>query len=106
MAATNRADLLDEAATRRGRFGQQYEIGLPDHDAREPIFRVRLRELPTALDEDDYHELADRSEGLNSADIVGIVDDAAMHAAERDAEAISLGDLHESFPDRSTDNDT
>lgn len=106
IAATNRADLLDEAATRRGRFDQQYEIGLPDHDAREAIFRVRLRELPTALDEDDYQELADRSEGLSSADIVGIVDDAAMHAAERDAEAITLDDLHESFPDPSTDTNT
>ncbi|MFC4360245.1 AAA family ATPase [Halobium salinum] len=106
IAATNRADLLDEAATRRGRFDQQYEIGLPDHDAREAIFRVRLRELPTALDEDDYQELADRSEELSSADIVGIVDDAAMHAAERDAEAITLDDLHESFPDPSTDTNT
>lgn len=104
IAATNRADLLDEAATRRGRFDQQYEIGLPDHDAREAIFRVRLRELPTALDEDDYHELAGSSAGLSSADIVGIVDDAAMHAAERDAEAITLEDLHESFPDTSDRN--
>ncbi len=101
IAATNRADLLDEAATRRGRFDQQYEIGLPDNDAREAIFRVRLRELPTALDERDYHELAHRSEELSSADIVGIVDDAAMHAAERDAEAITLDDLHESFPNTS-----
>lgn len=106
IAATNRADLLDEAATRRGRFDQQYEIGLPDHDAREAIFRVRLRELPTALEEDDYQELADRSEGFSSADIVGIVDDAAMHAAERDAEAITLGNLYESFPDLSTDENT
>jgi len=104
IAATNRADLLDEAATRRGRFDQQYEIGLPDHDAREAIFRVRLRELPTALDEADYQELADRSEELSSADIVGIVDDAAMHAAERDAEAITLRNLHESFPDTSDRN--
>ena len=62
IAATNRADLLDEAATRRGRFDQQYEVGLPDKEARELIFRVRLRELPTALDEDAYQYLADRSE--------------------------------------------
>ncbi len=101
IAATNRADLLDEAATRRGRFDQQYEIGLPSRDAREEIFRVRLCDLPTALDEDDYLELADRSDGLSSADIVGIVDDAAMHAAERDAEAITPTDLHESFPSTS-----
>ena len=106
IAATNRADLLDEAATRRGRFDQQYEIGLPDLDAREAIFRVRLRDRPTALDDEAYRELADRSEGLSSADIVGIVDDAAMHAAERDAEAIRLDDVLQSFPDSSSDSDT
>lgn len=99
IAATNRADLLDEAATRRGRFDQQYEIGLPNHDAREAIFRVQLSERPTTLDEAAYRELADRSEGLSSADIVGIVDDAAIHAAERDAEAITLEYLYESFPE-------
>ena len=101
IAATNRADLLDEAATRRGRFDQQYEVGLPDKEAREKIFRVRLRELPTALDEDAYQYLADRSEGLSSADIVGIIDDAAMRAAERDATAITAKDLRKSFPEAS-----
>lgn len=99
IAATNRIDLLDEAATRRGRFDQQYEIGLPDYDARKAIFGVRLRELPTDLNEEAYQELADHSEGLSSADIVGIVDDAAVLAAERDVEAITLEILHESFPD-------
>ncbi|TYL37260.1 ATP-binding protein [Natronococcus pandeyae] len=99
IAATNRAELLDEAATRRGRFDQQHELGLPDHDAREAIFRVRLSELPTDLDEDVYQTLADRSEGLSSADIVGIVDDAAVLAAERDADTLSLEDLHTSFPE-------
>lgn len=98
IAATNRPDLLDEAATRRGRFDQQYELGLPDKDARKAIFRVRLRDRPTALDEAEYRELADHSEGLSSADIVGIVDDAAVSAAERNAEAITAADLFESFP--------
>ena len=106
IAATNRADLLDEAATRRGRFDQQYEIGLPDHDAREAIFRVRLHDLPTSLDEEAYQELADRSEGFSSADIVGVVDDAAIHAAERDAEAIKLEDLYQSFPSPSSGDNT
>ncbi|WP_209309610.1 AAA family ATPase [Haloarcula amylovorans] len=93
IAATNRADLLDDAVTRRGRFDQQYEIGLPDHEAREAIFRVCLRDRPTTLDEEAYQELADRTKGCSSADIVGIVDDAAMSAAERDAEAITQEDL-------------
>ncbi|RBI60834.1 ATP-binding protein [halophilic archaeon] len=98
IAATNRPDLLDEAATRRGRFDQQYELSLPDKDARKAIFRVQLCDRPTALDEVEYRELADRSEGLSSADIVGIVDDAAVSAAERNAEAITAADLFESFP--------
>ncbi|WP_423746941.1 AAA family ATPase (plasmid) [Haladaptatus sp. SPP-AMP-3] len=93
IAATNRADLLDEAATRRGRFDQQYEVGLPDKEARELIFRVRLRELPSNLDDDDYETLAEQTADRSAADIVGMVDDAAMRAAERDAEAITKDDL-------------
>ncbi|WP_211250901.1 AAA family ATPase [Haladaptatus cibarius] len=102
IAATNRADLLDEAATRRGRFDQQYEVGLPDKEAREKIFKVRLQTLPTELDQEEYEKLAERSTELSSADIVGIVDDAAMKAAERDAQAITYEDLAESFPDSMT----
>ncbi|MBX0297237.1 hypothetical protein [Haloarcula nitratireducens] len=63
------------------------EIGLPNHEAREAIFHIQLHGRPTTLDEEAYQTLADRTEGLSSADIVGIVDDAAMQAAERDAEA-------------------
>ncbi|MFC6763609.1 ATP-binding protein [Natrinema soli] len=99
IAATNRAELLDDAATRRGRFDQQYELGLPDRDAREAIFRVRLEELPTDLDNKAYRKMAEQTEGLSSADIAGIVDDAAMRAAERDADALTLEDLRMSLPD-------
>jgi SpoVK/Ycf46/Vps4 family AAA+-type ATPase len=91
IAATNRADLLDEAATRRGRFDQQYEVGLPDKEARKLIFRVRLRELPSNLTEDET--LAEQTANRSAADIVGMADDAAMRAAERDAEAITKDDL-------------
>ncbi|MFC6764164.1 ATP-binding protein [Natrinema soli] len=100
IAATNRAELLDEAATRRGRFDQQYELGLPDRDAREAIFRVRLDELPTDLDNNAYGKMADLTEGVSSADIAGVVDDAAMRAAERDADELTLEDLHMSLPDQ------
>jgi AAA+ superfamily predicted ATPase len=96
IAATNRADLLDEAATRRGRFDQQYEVDLPDKEARELIFRVRLRELPSDLDDDDYETLAEQTADRSAADIVGMVDDAAMRAAERDAEVITKDDLLDS----------
>jgi|AntDeeMinimDraft_6_1070357.scaffolds.fasta_scaffold01086_2 AAA+ superfamily predicted ATPase len=100
IAATNRAELLDEAATRRGRFDQQYELGLPDRDTREAIFRVRLDELPTDLDNTAYRKMAEQTEGVSSADIAGIVDDAAMRAAERDADELTLEDLHMSLPDQ------
>ncbi|ELZ01403.1 ATP-binding protein [Natrialba aegyptia] len=100
IAATNRAELLDEAATRRGRFDQQYELGLPDRDARAAIFRVRLDELPTGLDNNASRKMAEQTEGLSSADIVGIIDDAAMRAAERDADELTLEDLHMSLPDQ------
>lgn len=93
IAATNRVDLLDETAMRRGRFDQQYEIGLPDKAARKAIFRVRLRDRPTTLDADDYETLAESTADCTAADIVGIVDDAAMDAAERDAAGITREDL-------------
>ncbi len=100
IAATNRVELLDDAATRRGRFDQQYELGLPDRDAREAIFRVRLDELPTDLDNNAYGKMADQTEGVSSADIAGVVDDAAMRAAERDADELTLEDLHMSLQDQ------
>ncbi len=99
LAATNRAELLDDAATRRGRFDQQYELDRPDRDARAAIFRVRLEELPTDLDNNAYRKMADQTDGVSSADIAGIVDDAAMRAAERDADALTLEDLRMSLPD-------
>ena len=93
IAATNQGELLDEAATRRGRFDQQYEIGLPDQEAREAIFRVQLRDIPTELDDQDYQELATRSGGMSSAEIGGIIEDAAVNAAERGAEVIDRDDI-------------
>ncbi len=88
-------DLLDEAATRRGRFDQQYEVGLPNKKARKLIFRVQLRKLPSDLDEDEYETLAEQTTDRSAADIVGTVDDAAVRAAERNAEAITKDDLLE-----------
>ena len=101
IAATNRADLLDEAATRRGRYDEQYEVGLPDKEAREKIFKVRLQTLPTKLDQRS-RETSRTIQRFSSADIVGVVDDAAMQAAERDAQAITYEDLAKSFPDSMT----
>ena len=93
IAATNQVELLDEAATRRGRFDQQYEIGLPNREEREAIFRVRLRDMPTQLDKQDYQELAVQSEGLSSAEIIGVIEDGAVHAAEREADALERDDV-------------
>ena len=93
IAATNQVERLDEAATRRGRFDQQYEIELPDQDAREAIFRVRLRDVPTELDEQDYQQLAAQSNGLSSADIVGTIEDATINAAERGGTELRWNDF-------------
>jgi len=65
-----------------------------------PFFRVRLDELPTDLDNTAYRKMAEQTEGVSSADIAGIVDDAAMRAAERDADELTLEDLHMSLPDQ------
>ena len=95
IAATNQAELLDEAATRRGRFDQQYEIGLPDREAREAILHVQLQDIPTRLNQKDYQQFAAQSEGMSGAELVGLIEDATVHAAEREATALELKD----FPD-------
>jgi hypothetical protein len=98
IAATNRPDQMDTAVLRPGRFDEQFEIGLPDDRERIEIFKVQLRGRNPSLSASDYHEIGERSEGYTAADITAIVERAAFHAAERDANSITIDDLLSSFP--------
>ena len=79
LAATNRADMLDPALLRPGRFDQTFELSQPDLATRQKIFAVHTRNKPLAPDV-DLSLLATASEGMTGADIAGICRKAAMNA--------------------------
>ena len=79
IAATNRPDMLDAGLMRPGRFDRHIEVGKPDEEARESIFKVHTKDMPLASDV-DLKKLAKSSEGYVGADIEAICREAAMLA--------------------------
>ena len=92
LAATNRADILDKALMRAGRFDRQIEVGLPDVKEREEIFEVHLRplKLDPAL---DRSFLARQTPGFSGADIANVCNEAALIAARHNKKYISKEDF-------------
>ena len=92
LAATNRADILDKALMRAGRFDRQIEVGLPDVKEREEIFNVHLRplKLDPALDREF---LAKQTPGFSGADIANVCNEAALIAARHNKKFISKEDF-------------
>ena len=86
IGATNRADILDPAVLRPGRFDGIVFVPPPDTDARLEILRVHTREMPLAEDV-SIEKLADETEGFSGADIEGLVREAAMAAVRDDWKA-------------------
>ena len=92
LAATNRADILDKALMRAGRFDRQIEVGLPDVKEREEIFNVHLR--PLKLDPQlDRTFLAKQTPGFSGADIANVCNEAALIAARHGKKAVSREDF-------------
>ena len=92
LAATNRADILDAALLRAGRFDRQIYVDLPDVHDRKEIFLVHLR--PLKIDESvDVDLLARRTPGFSGADIANICNEAALIAARAGKEFISRDDF-------------
>ncbi len=92
LAATNRADILDKALMRAGRFDRQIEVGLPDIKEREEIFEVHLRKLK--LDPGlDRSFLAKQTPGFSGADIANVCNEAALIAARRNKKAVDREDF-------------
>ena len=92
LAATNRADILDKALMRAGRFDRQIEVGLPDVKEREEIFGVHLR--PLKLDPQlDREFLAKQTPGFSGADIANVCNEAALIAARHDKKFVSKEDF-------------
>lgn len=96
LAATNRADVLDPALLRPGRFDRRTNITLPERKDREAILKVHFKNKPT---EDDVNldALAAKTAGSSGADLANIANEAAIIAARRSAKKISNADITEAF---------
>ena len=94
MAATNRADILDKALLRPGRFDRQVYVGLPDVKGREEILKVHTKNKPLAPDV-SLKVIAQRTAGFAGADLENLVNEAALLAARRSRKAITMEDIEE-----------
>ena len=94
MAATNRADILDKALLRPGRFDRQVYVGLPDVKGREEILKVHTKNKPLAPDV-SLKVIAQRTAGFAGADLENLVNEAALLAARRNRKAITMEDIEE-----------
>jgi cell division protease FtsH len=92
MAATNRADVLDEALLRPGRFDRRVAVQPPDRDGREAILRVHARNV--ALGDDvDLGQIAATTPGMVGADLANLVNEAALLAARRGHDKVQQADF-------------
>lgn len=92
LAATNRADILDKALLRAGRFDRQIHVELPDLKEREEIFNVHLKGLKLA-DDFNLEFLAKHTPGFSGADIANVCNEAALTAARRNKPLIDKQDF-------------
>ena len=92
LAATNRADILDKALMRAGRFDRQIHVELPELKEREEIFQVHLRGLKVAQDF-DLSFMAKHTPGFSGADIANVCNEAALTAARRNKTEIEKQDF-------------
>jgi cell division protease FtsH len=94
VAATNRADVLDKALLRPGRFDRQVMVGLPDIRGREQILQVHMRKVPT--DKDVRGDvLARGTPGFSGAELANLVNEAALFAARRNKRYVDMQDFED-----------
>lgn len=96
MAATNRADILDPALTRPGRFDRQVYVNLPDVRGREQILKVHARNKPLSP-EVNFKTVARLTAGFSGADLANLLNEAAILAARADKKFITNAELFESI---------
>ncbi len=94
VAATNRADVLDKALLRPGRFDRQVVVGLPDIRGREQILTVHMRKVPIAPDV-RADVLARGTPGFSGADLANLINEAALFAARRNKRLVEMSDLED-----------
>ncbi|MFF3840975.1 ATP-dependent zinc metalloprotease FtsH [Streptomyces sp. NPDC001930] len=96
LAATNRADVLDPALTRPGRFDRIVHVNPPDRGGREAILRIHTREIPLAKDVDLEH-VARTTPGMTGAELANLANEAALLAVKRDQRAVTQSDLSDAL---------
>lgn len=96
IAATNRADVLDPALLRPGRFDRRVNIPLPDRRDREAILKVHFKKKPTSKSV-NLDALAAKTAGSSGADLMNIANEAAILAARRNSKSISNDDVTNAF---------
>jgi cell division protease FtsH len=94
VAATNRADVLDKALLRPGRFDRQVVVGLPDIRGREQILYVHMRKVPVSPDV-RHDILARGTPGFSGADLANLVNEAALFAARRNKRLVEMQDFED-----------
>lgn len=93
LAATNRADILDKALLRAGRFDRQIHVDLPELNDRVEIFKVHLKPLKLA-DDMDVTKLSRQTPGFSGADIANVCNEAALIAARNGKELVDMQDFN------------
>ena len=96
IAATNRADVLDPALMRSGRFDRQITVGLPDKTGRYEILQVHARNKKVAPNV-NLEQLAKRTQGFSGADLENVLNEAAILAVREDRHLITMSDLDEAI---------
>lgn len=96
MAATNRADVLDPAILRPGRFDRKVYVGRPDVRGREEILQVHTKNKPLS-DDVDLRAIAQTTAGFTGADLENLVNEAAISAAKDDRGFVQMNDIQASF---------
>ena len=96
LAATNRADILDAALTRPGRFDRKIKVNLPDKYGREKIMKIHFKNKK--LDQDlDFDEMAELTSGFSGADLQNLANEAAILSIRNKENKISKSTLYEAF---------
>lgn len=96
LAATNRADVLDPALTRPGRFDRTVVVSPPDRPGREAILRIHTRDIPLAPDV-DLDRVARSTPGMTGAELANLANEGALLAVKRGQEAVTAADLSDAL---------
>ncbi|MEU1048171.1 ATP-dependent zinc metalloprotease FtsH [Streptomyces sp. NPDC005897] len=96
IAATNRADILDAALTRPGRFDRVVSVSPPDRSGREAILEIHTREIPLAPDV-DLAQVARTTPGMTGAELANLANEAALLAVKRKQDRVTQANLSEAL---------